>query len=104
VNGLFTNKIKCKFGLSDGAQLSIFGESHIVVEDGILLELVEANPDLCLTVQDKDQSGESSSLTNTLSRSSEGDSRVEWGIPISGERTALTCPTSNSEVIGSCKE
>lgn len=48
--------------------------------------------------------GESSSLTNTLSRSSEGDSRVEWGIPISGERTALTCPTSNSEVIGSCKE
>lgn len=49
--------VKCKFGLSDGAQLSIFGESHTVVEDGILLELVEANPDLCLTVQDKDQSG-----------------------------------------------
>lgn len=49
--------VKCKFGLPDGPQLSIFDESHTAVDDDVLLELVEANPDLCLTVQDKDQSG-----------------------------------------------
>ncbi|KAL7834398.1 hypothetical protein SRHO_G00286450 [Serrasalmus rhombeus] len=54
----------------------IFDESDTAVEEDILLELMEANPDLCLTVRDsesdEDQSA-SSSLTDTLSPSSDND-------------------------------
>ncbi|KAK1876402.1 ACT domain containing protein ACR3 [Dissostichus eleginoides] len=45
-------KVKSKFGLSDAAELQIFDETDTAVEEDILLELMEANPDLCLTVCD----------------------------------------------------
>ncbi|KAJ4946742.1 hypothetical protein JOQ06_008788 [Pogonophryne albipinna] len=45
-------EIKRKFGLSYAAELQIFDETDTAVEEDILLELVEANPDLCLTVPD----------------------------------------------------
>ncbi|KAI9531994.1 hypothetical protein NQZ68_036356 [Dissostichus eleginoides] len=44
--------VKSKFGLSDAAELQIFDETDTAVEEDILLELMEANPDLCLTVCD----------------------------------------------------
>ncbi|KAG7318554.1 hypothetical protein KOW79_018309 [Hemibagrus wyckioides] len=59
-------------------------------------------PFLLSVVQDRDQSGylSSSSLTNTLScSSSEGDSCIEWGVLIIGERTESACPrTSKSDL------
>ncbi|KAL7880990.1 hypothetical protein SRHO_G00032440 [Serrasalmus rhombeus] len=58
------------------SELHICDESDTAVEEDILLELMEANPDLCLTVRDgesdEDQSA-SSSLTDTLSPSSDNE-------------------------------
>ncbi|KAG7473876.1 hypothetical protein MATL_G00100350 [Megalops atlanticus] len=42
--------VKDKFGLPDAAELHIFDEIDTAVEEDILLELIEASPDLCLTV------------------------------------------------------
>ncbi|KAL7880979.1 hypothetical protein SRHO_G00032330 [Serrasalmus rhombeus] len=53
------------------SELHICDESDTAVEEDILLELMEANPDLCLTVRD-DQSA-SSSLTDTRSPSSDNE-------------------------------
>lgn len=46
---LFT--VKNKFGLPDVALLDIFDDTDTAVEEDIL-ELLEANPDMCLTVRD----------------------------------------------------
>ncbi|XP_049328670.1 uncharacterized protein LOC125788836 [Astyanax mexicanus] len=72
----FISEVKNKFGIPSASELYIFDESNTAVEEDILLELMEANPDLCLTVcdgeSDEDQSA-SSSLTDTLSPSSDND-------------------------------
>ncbi|XP_034085027.1 uncharacterized protein LOC117554665 [Gymnodraco acuticeps] len=82
----FINEVKRKFGLSDAAELQIFDETDTAVEEDILLELVEANPDLCLTVRDSflgEDHSTPSSLTDTMSPSSDNDlsSQREWGAP-----------------------
>ncbi|KAI4803772.1 hypothetical protein KUCAC02_025420 [Chaenocephalus aceratus] len=75
-----------KFGLSDAAELQIFDETDTAVEEDILLELVEANPDVCMTVRDSflgEDHSTPSSLTDTMSPSSDNDlsSQREWGAP-----------------------
>lgn len=45
--------VKNKFGLPDAAEFDIYDETDTAVEEDILLELIEANPDLCLTVRDR---------------------------------------------------
>ncbi|KAF3840408.1 hypothetical protein F7725_019125 [Dissostichus mawsoni] len=82
----FINEVKSKFGLSDAAELQIFDETDTAVEEDILLELMEANPDLCLTVRDSflgEDHSTPSSLTDTMSPSSDNDlsSQREWGAP-----------------------
>ncbi|KAJ3593510.1 hypothetical protein NHX12_005844, partial [Muraenolepis orangiensis] len=79
--------VRNKCGLHDAAELHIFDETDTSVEEDILLELIEANPDLCLTIRDtmSDEDNSSpSSLTDTMSVSSDNDitSRIERGIPI----------------------
>ena len=49
--------VKSKFGLSDAAQLEIFDETDTAVDEDILLELLEAHPDLCLTVRERISDG-----------------------------------------------
>jgi hypothetical protein len=44
--------VKSKFGLPDATDLQIFDETDTAVDEDILLELIESNPDLCLTVCD----------------------------------------------------
>lgn len=44
---------KTKFGLLDAADLDIFDETDTAVDEDIFLELLEAHPDLCLTVREK---------------------------------------------------
>lgn len=46
-------KAKTKFGLPDAADLDIFDETDTAVEEDIFLELLEAQPDLCLTIREK---------------------------------------------------
>lgn len=46
-------KAKNKFGLPDAADLDIFDETDTAVEEDIFPELLEAQPDLCLTVREK---------------------------------------------------
>ncbi|XP_078141265.1 uncharacterized protein LOC144539600 [Centroberyx gerrardi] len=88
----FINEVKNKFGLHDAAELHIFDETDTSVEEDILLELIEANPDLCLTIRDSISDEDvspldnstPSSLSDTLSvNSSDNDitNRIEWGIP-----------------------
>ncbi|XP_049418457.1 uncharacterized protein LOC125880188 [Epinephelus fuscoguttatus] len=48
----FINEVKNKFGLPDAAELDVFDDTDTAVEEDIFLELIEANPDLCLTVRD----------------------------------------------------
>ena len=45
--------VKSKFGIPDAAQLDIFDETDTAVDKDILLELLEARPDLCLTVRER---------------------------------------------------
>ncbi|KAL7834402.1 hypothetical protein SRHO_G00286490 [Serrasalmus rhombeus] len=72
----FISEVKSSLGFPVASEPYIFDESDTAVEEDILLELMEANPDLCLTVRDsesdEDQSA-SSSLTDTLSPSSDND-------------------------------
>ena len=44
--------VKSKFGLADATDLQIFDETNTAVDEDILLELMESNPDLCLTICD----------------------------------------------------
>ncbi|CAL8350802.1 unnamed protein product [Boreogadus saida] len=46
----FISEVKTKFGLPDAAHLEIFDETDTAVDEDIFLELLEAHPDLCLTV------------------------------------------------------
>ncbi|KAL6462567.1 hypothetical protein MHYP_G00289890 [Metynnis hypsauchen] len=46
----FISEVKNKFGIPGASELYIFDESDTAVEEDILLELMEANPDLCLTM------------------------------------------------------
>ena len=45
--------VKTKFGLQDAAHLEIFDETDTAVDKEIFLELMEAHPDLCLTVRQR---------------------------------------------------
>lgn len=45
--------VKYKFGLPDATELDAFDETNTVVEEDIFSELIEASPDLCLTVRDR---------------------------------------------------
>ncbi|CAL8282536.1 unnamed protein product [Gadus morhua 'NCC'] len=84
----FINEVKSKFGLPDATDLQIFDETDTAVDEDILLELIESNPDLCLTVCDSfsvEDHSSPSSLTDTMSPSSSDNdlsSRRERGIPI----------------------
>lgn len=42
--------VKIRFGLPEAANLDIFDETGTAVDEDILLDLLEAHPDLCLTV------------------------------------------------------
>lgn len=46
--------VKNKFGIPSVSELYIFDESDTAVEEDILLDLIEAKPDLCLTVRDSE--------------------------------------------------
>lgn len=45
--------VKYKFGLPDATELDAFDETNTIVEEDIFSELIEASPDLCLTVRDR---------------------------------------------------
>lgn len=45
--------VKHKFGLPDATELDAFDETNTLIEEDIFLELIEASPDLCLTVCDR---------------------------------------------------
>uniref|UniRef100_A0AAV2K847 Uncharacterized protein n=1 Tax=Knipowitschia caucasica TaxID=637954 RepID=A0AAV2K847_KNICA len=47
----FIAKVRYKFGLPDATD--VFDETNTVVEEDIFSELIEASPDLCLTVRDR---------------------------------------------------
>ncbi|TWW56356.1 hypothetical protein D4764_08G0003430 [Takifugu flavidus] len=49
----FIAQVKSKFGLPDATELDVFDETNTVVEEDIFSELIEASPDLCLTVRDR---------------------------------------------------
>nr|XP_046240238.1 uncharacterized protein LOC124056643 isoform X2 [Scatophagus argus] len=49
----FIAQVKYKFGLPDATELDAFDETSTVVEEDIFSELIEASPDLCLTVRDR---------------------------------------------------
>lgn len=49
----FIAQVKYKFGLPDATELDAFDETNTVVEEDIFSELIEASPDLCLTVRDR---------------------------------------------------
>lgn len=44
--------MKIKFGFPDAAEL-VFDETNREVEEDIFSELIDTNPELCLTVRDK---------------------------------------------------
>lgn len=45
--------VKSKFGLPDATELDVFDENNTAVEEDIFSELIEASPDLCLTLCDR---------------------------------------------------
>ncbi|XP_061566931.1 interferon-induced very large GTPase 1-like isoform X3 [Cololabis saira] len=49
----FIAQVKCKFELPAATELDAFDETNTVVEEDIFSELIEASPDLCLTVRDR---------------------------------------------------
>lgn len=75
----FIKQVKHKFGFSDSTELLVMDESNTEIDDDVFLELMEANPDICLKIQeiilDKSPSSSmdhpSSSFTDTLSPSSD---------------------------------
>lgn len=44
---------KTKFGLPDAADLDIFDETDTAVDEDVFLDLLEAHPDMCLTVRER---------------------------------------------------
>ncbi|XP_041834831.1 uncharacterized protein LOC121635621 [Melanotaenia boesemani] len=107
----FISEVKSKFGLPDSAELQVFDESDTAVEEDVLLELIEASPNICLTVCDSllgvfsplDHSTPSS-LTDTISlSSSDTDLHKELSIPTVGNgsrsevRNRSTTEVSESE-------
>ncbi|XP_062408264.1 uncharacterized protein LOC134099416 [Sardina pilchardus] len=90
-------EVKSKFGLSNAAQLEIFDETDTAVDEDILLELLEAHPDLCLTVRERisDEAHSTpsspdthSSLTDTMSLSSSDSDLRDEGIPTGRSRSS----------------
>lgn len=95
----FIREVKTKFGLPDAAQLNIFDETDTAVEEDIFLELLEANPDICLTVRDSisdEDHSTPSSLTDTISLSSSDRDLTELGIPTDRNRSSKEDPTSSA--------
>ncbi|XP_072554962.1 uncharacterized protein [Paramormyrops kingsleyae] len=96
----FISEAKSKFGLPDDAQLDIFDETDTAVDEDIFLELVEAHPDLCLTVCERildfsplahstpSSSDTVSSLTDTISLSSNDNDLREQDIPAGCSRSS----------------
>ncbi|KAJ8010188.1 hypothetical protein DPEC_G00072400 [Dallia pectoralis] len=111
----FIEEVKNKFGLSDAAQLDIFDETDTAIEEDILLELLEANPDLCLVVCDSssdedffplDHSTPSSLTDSTTLSSSDSDLR-ELGIPTgrkSFSKEDTSGPATKASVAEGAKE
>ncbi|KAK2843713.1 hypothetical protein Q7C36_011928 [Tachysurus vachellii] len=107
----FIREVKNKFGLPDATQLDIFDETDTAVEEDILLELLEANPDMCLTVCDSISDEElspldhstPSSLTDTISLSSSDSDLRELGIPTGRNRSSKE-DTSSSATKASMSE
>ncbi|KAK7886359.1 hypothetical protein WMY93_025980 [Mugilogobius chulae] len=85
-----STKMKSKFGFPDSAELLILDETDTEIEEDVFVELVEANPDLCLKIEDRllDKSlfaalssmdnSSTSSLTDTMSPSSDNE---PWSPP-----------------------
>nr|XP_055033830.1 uncharacterized protein LOC129422129 isoform X3 [Misgurnus anguillicaudatus] len=95
----FIREVKTKFGLPDAAQLNIFDETDTAVEEDIFLELLEANPDICLTVRDSisdEDHSTPSSLTDTISLSSSDRDLTELGIPTDSNRSSKEDTTSSA--------
>nr|XP_055043442.1 uncharacterized protein LOC129430313 isoform X2 [Misgurnus anguillicaudatus] len=95
----FIREVKTKFGLPDAAQLNIFDETDTAVEEDIFLELLEANPDICLTVRDSisdEDHSTPSSLTDTISLSSSDRDLTELGIPTDRNRSSKEDTTSSA--------
>ncbi|KAK7929678.1 hypothetical protein WMY93_006073 [Mugilogobius chulae] len=82
----FIAEVKSKFGFPDSAELLILDETDTEIEEDVFVELVEANPDLCLKIEDRllDKSlssmdnSSTSSLTDTMSPSSDNE---PWSPP-----------------------
>ncbi|KAK2829778.1 hypothetical protein Q7C36_017768 [Tachysurus vachellii] len=106
----FIREVKNKFGLPDAAQRDIFDETDTAVEEDILLELLEANPDTCLTERDSDSISDEaryhstpSSLTDTISLSSSDSDLRELVIPTGRNRSSKE-DTSSSATKASMSE
>ncbi|XP_063331639.1 uncharacterized protein LOC134628807 [Pelmatolapia mariae] len=104
---------KTKFGLPDAADLDIFDETDTAVEEDIFLELLEAQPDLCLTIREKisdeahstpSSSDTLSSLTDTISLSSSDSDLREKGIPAGRSRSSKDSSAPNVSVSEAAKE
>lgn len=85
----FMMEVKSKFGFPDSTELIVMDDSNTEIEEDVFLELMEANPDICLKIQERllDKSlsplspmeKSSSSLTDTLSPSeAEPSSPLQW--------------------------
>ncbi|KAE8278008.1 hypothetical protein D5F01_LYC23943 [Larimichthys crocea] len=92
----FIAQVKYKFGLPDATELDAFDETNTVVEEDIFSELIEASPDLCLTVRDRIPDAD----TNTSLSSSDNDhsSRIEHGTPIGRRTSSQVIPRPTREV------
>ncbi|CAI5669441.1 unnamed protein product [Oreochromis niloticus] len=114
----FISEAKTKFGLPDAADLDIFDETDTAVEEDIFLELLEAQPDLCLTIREKisdedfcplahstpSSSDTLSSLTDTISLSSSDSDLREKGIPAGRSRSSKDSSAPNVSVSEAAKE
>ncbi|XP_060780397.1 uncharacterized protein LOC132888357 [Neoarius graeffei] len=94
----FISKVKEKFGLPDATELDVFDDTDTAVDEDIITELLESNPDVCLTVREKTSdedhstpstSDTSSSLTDTLSLSSSDSDLRDKGIPTGRSRSSI---------------
>ncbi|XP_060780399.1 uncharacterized protein LOC132888359 [Neoarius graeffei] len=90
--------VKEKFGLPDATELDVFDDTDTAVDEDIITELLESNPDVCLTVREKTSdedhstpstSDTSSSLTDTLSLSSSDSDLRDKGIPTGRSRSSI---------------
>ncbi|KAJ8012353.1 hypothetical protein DPEC_G00041820 [Dallia pectoralis] len=106
----FIKEVKNKFGLPDAAQLDIFDETDTAIEEYILLELLEANSDLCLVVRDSSSDEDHStpsSLTDSITLSSSDSDLRELGIPTgrkSFSKEDTSGPATKASVAEGAKE